>query len=477
MFRYQWIVDGQPSKAADVTIHVAGSGPILVSTTSDAADGNFSPGHLSLREALMVAVGNLGHDTIAFDSALAGRTIVLEQGQLALDSNVAIVGPAGGVTIDADHRSRVFYLVDGKEASLSNMTVTGGAATEGAGVFAQLGKLFITNVVIAGNVATGWGGGVYAFNPTGALTITITNSTITGNSANGGGGIYNIFGGVTASNSIVALNIASTGPDLRRSLGSASRNNRIGGDPGFVRNPSRGADGKWGTADDDLGDLRLRAGSAAIGAGLNSLAVDASGSQLTTDLEGKARIIYGTVDIGAYEYRMIGDANYDHVVNDVDATILAGHWHQPGGWLDGDFNGDGLVDDRDASIMAAHWGETAEALSPVVVVDVPAGLPVDEPVVVDAQFIGPRQAAASVVRRRIEPYHAERALAEPVARFSSISEPVERAACDVVLRESMDAAEVAGCRWAWAGEFDQPRARRVLQRPDAAAIDLVLRGV
>src|SRR5205823_2737642 len=72
-----------------------------------------------------------------------------------------------------------------------------------------------------------------------------------------------------------------------------------------VRNPSRGADSVWGTADDDLGDVHLKSGSPAIDAGSNSNVP----SNITTDLDGNARFadIAGVhdpgviVDIGAYE--------------------------------------------------------------------------------------------------------------------------------------------------------------------------------
>ena len=308
-FRYQWIVDGVPSKTADVTIHVVGSGPILVSTANDAPDGDFSPGNLSLREALVVAAWNPGNDAIGFDPALTGQTIVLEQGQLALDSNVAIEGPAGGVTIDANHQSRVFYMVDGSQVSLENLTLTGGAATYGGGIYFGSGRLSIANAVIVGNTAAKWGGGIghdeHASSP---RSLSITNSTITGNSAGSlGGGLFNLAGTAVA-NSIIALNTAPSGANVFPNLGATSSNNLIGVDPGFVRNPSAGADGKWGTADDDLGDLHLRHDSPALNAGSNALAVDASGNPLTTDLDGGDRIIYGTVDIGAYEYHGISAA-------------------------------------------------------------------------------------------------------------------------------------------------------------------------
>jgi lysophospholipase L1-like esterase len=61
-----------------------------------------------------------------------------------------------------------------------------------------------------------------------------------------------------------------------------------------------------------------------------------------------------------------GDANFDGVVNDTDASIVGAHWLATSAtWMMGDFNDDGVVNDRDAAILAAHWGATGEA-SPTV---------------------------------------------------------------------------------------------------------------
>ena len=56
---------------------------------------------------------------------------------------------------------------------------------------------------------------------------------------------------------------------------------------------------------------------------------------------------------------LAGDANLDGKVDELDASILGGHWRMSAGatWSDGDFNGDGNVTDADAAILAAHWGE------------------------------------------------------------------------------------------------------------------------
>ena len=52
-----------------------------------------------------------------------------------------------------------------------------------------------------------------------------------------------------------------------------------------------------------------------------------------------------------------GDANYDGVVNDSDAAILAMNWQSgPGAtWFQGDFNDDGYVNDSDATLLAVNW--------------------------------------------------------------------------------------------------------------------------
>ncbi len=228
---------------------------------------------------------------------------------------------------------------------------------DGGGIHNQ-GVLKLSSSVVSGNVAKSffdstedgihrsWGGGI--FQDDGQLNI--TNSTISGNSASRGGGVAiesaphldppdiitipwdwsplpsNIFqssdnfqtglsisapNNTSIANSILSLNTATADPDFYgNALILEGRNNLIGIDPKFVRNPSDGGDG-WGddpgtidideSANDDYGDLRLRPGSPAINTGANELAVFANGTPLLTDRDGNPRILCGTVDIGAYE--------------------------------------------------------------------------------------------------------------------------------------------------------------------------------
>ena len=73
---------------------------------------------------------------------------------------------------------------------------------------------------------------------------------------------------LTLANSIFFEN---QGGRLRYEHTFIESNNLMGIDPGFVRAPSPGPDGIWGSADDDYGDLRLASGeSPAVDAGDSS---------------------------------------------------------------------------------------------------------------------------------------------------------------------------------------------------------------
>lgn len=194
---------------------------------------------------------------------------------------------------------------------LTNSVISKNSSAYGGGLY--VGSLRMTNSTVSGNSASYRGGGLFCTSDTG----TIVNSTISGNSASFSGGGLDIYSGtLTLNNTIVAVNTSSAGADIQGTYAGSA--NFIGGDPLFVRNASAGADGVWGTPDDDPGDLHLVSGSPCIDAGTNSMAVDADGNPLASDLRGYPRIVGGTVDIGAYEFgafvvrcaepRYIGDA-------------------------------------------------------------------------------------------------------------------------------------------------------------------------
>ena len=79
---------------------------------------------------------------------------------------------------------------------------------------------------------------------------------------------------------------------------------------------------------------------------------------------GHQRVWYDGLGYAEVITAVPGDANFDNVVDEKDAEILALHWGDAGtaAWADGDFNGDRKVNALDASILAANWGTgTSEA--------------------------------------------------------------------------------------------------------------------
>ena len=203
---------------------------------------------------------------------------------------------------------------------LTNVAVSANTAQQGGGIYCDDTRMTMTNCTISLNIASGSagtpssGGGIE--NSTG--TISLMDCTVAGNVASGSsdpaadfaGGIANDSGTATLTNSIVALNSAVVNPDLAGSWSGSS--DLVGGNPGFIRDPSPGPDGVWGTGDDDPGNLKLAIGSPAIDVGDNNDlppdAADLNGNgntvePLPLDLAGNPRVYGASVDVGAYEFQ------------------------------------------------------------------------------------------------------------------------------------------------------------------------------
>ena len=121
-------------------------------------------------------------------------------------------------------------------------------------------------------------------------------------------------------NSIVFGNDAENNADFSGALVGASGHNLIGTDPRFVRNPSPGTDGEWGTDDDDFGDLRPAANSAAVDTGLDAALPD----EIEADLAGNPRLFGSHVDLGVHETQASpaeGRETPSNVVNTLTDTI------------------------------------------------------------------------------------------------------------------------------------------------------------
>jgi hypothetical protein len=199
----------------------------------------------------------------------------------------------------------------------------GGSAGVGGAVFSDGGTLAITDSTLAGNTASGGtngeGLGGAVFDRDG--TLTITNSTLSGNTADGGRQVYaegdgDHSGGdpitasavtVTLNNSILAQSDTTVTDLVVDAINSGTEtsggtNNLIRTSTGFSGTGTITTDPLLGALADNGGPTRtmaLQTGSPALDTGSNTVVP----SELTTDQRGAgfARIVDGTVDIGAYE--------------------------------------------------------------------------------------------------------------------------------------------------------------------------------
>ncbi|UCG59346.1 MAG: right-handed parallel beta-helix repeat-containing protein [Phycisphaerales bacterium] len=194
---------------------------------------------------------------------------------------------------------------------LINCTFTSNQAhwAGGGGMQTLYSSPTLVNCTFCSNSAE-WGGGLCVDNVL-DVDVTLTNCTFVGNSADPDSGygpeIDNLDTSMSVVNCIlwgeVQLHGSST---LKLSYCNTLRIDKTAGcsldwgpgniseDPLFVGH-GHGPDEKWGTEDDDL---RLLPDSPCINRGDNS-AVPAG---VTTDVEGKPRIVDGRVDMGAYEF-------------------------------------------------------------------------------------------------------------------------------------------------------------------------------
>ncbi|QDU11903.1 choice-of-anchor Q domain-containing protein [Gimesia aquarii] len=183
---------------------------LVVDTTSDLENNDFSPGQLSLREALRLANLNPNLDTITFDATLTGQTITLTE-ELLISDDLTIIGlGADQLTIDGNQNSRIFYVDDNNwnatiNVEINGLTLTNGYAANG-GAIHNKEILTISNSMISENEAINNGGGIHHIKG----TLTVTNTTFTKNLSIDGGGIYNNLGTVTVTNSTFLENTATT---------------------------------------------------------------------------------------------------------------------------------------------------------------------------------------------------------------------------------------------------------------------------
>ncbi len=388
---------------------------LTVDTNVDENDGDYSAGDLSLREAVGLANGSLGAETITFAASLSGDTIGLGGTEIEITEALTFdaTALAQSVTVDANNSSRIFNITAATgDFTLAGLTLTGGRTTGisaafGGGAIRSLtsGNLTLDQSTVSGNSTAGDsadGGGISS-----SGDVTLASSTVSGNSTAGsgadGGGIWSSFGNFGAvrlinstitdnhtthansegggiwinsgslsppiiRHSIVSGNSAGSGnePDIHSGTGTLSANFSL---LGTMVSVSQG-NGNIFNNNPQLGLLADNGGPTETHALLfGSPAIDAGDPNFTSppdfDQRGApyVRVFGDRIDIGALEEQpiVVDSADFDSD-GDIDgADFLA--WQRGFGILapnaspsDGDANGDQAINGVDLGIWESQFG-------------------------------------------------------------------------------------------------------------------------
>lgn len=169
----------------------AHSATLTVTTLTDTTDSTDAV--LSLREAISQS---LSGDSIVFDNALHGGTLVLTDGQLTIDKALSILGPGPDLmTIDGNNLDRVFHVDVNADVEISGLSITGGnEAPGGSAIRHDGGYLYVSNCRLHGNTSGFAGAGIALFF---GSSLRVENCVIENNTAGIGSGLFFNGGSVT----------------------------------------------------------------------------------------------------------------------------------------------------------------------------------------------------------------------------------------------------------------------------------------
>ena len=151
----------------------------------------------------------LGNLQAAVNAAGQGDTLNVQgtcEGDTTIRKSLTIQGQGPGATLNGEKQSGSVLKIEyyGLVVSVTGLTITGGNAKAGGGIYEEGGTLTVADSTVTGNTASYGGGGIYIEYG----TLTLTNSTV---SDNAGGGICNEEGALTLTNSTISGNSASLG--------------------------------------------------------------------------------------------------------------------------------------------------------------------------------------------------------------------------------------------------------------------------
>jgi CSLREA domain-containing protein len=208
-----------PDPAVHENILVNCSDPQSVTKTVD--DGSAG----TLRYAIINSCPGTG--SVTFNLPAGPQTIMLSS-SLTIAKTLAITGPTNqAITINGSGGFSVLSITAGSP-TISNLTITGGTNSDGAGLFNNSsGTVTLNGMTFTGNSASGGLGGGGIFNNAG--TLVIKNSTISGNTGSPEGGGLLVNGGsiVTLLNDTITNNTAGGGSGVQVTSGTLNVKNTI----------------------------------------------------------------------------------------------------------------------------------------------------------------------------------------------------------------------------------------------------------
>jgi CSLREA domain-containing protein len=273
---------------------------------------NLADGMTTLREAIFAASTVVEDAEIVFDPALfalGARSIPLTLGTLTISDSVTITGPGPDLlTIDAswsdptpdvnqgDGISAITILdtlgVPNLEVTLRGLTVTGGDAIQGGGIYSRA-TLTLEDCTISDNYASSHGGGVNS----GSAPLTILNSRLIRNRSEAfGGGFRSFDGDVVIAGSVFESNYAG-----RAGGGGSGASGEVDvTNSAFFDNYSaRGGGLDWAGHESVIRDSSFAANRAAIQGGGLSMVVGSFSRPGTLEIAGTSFVGNSTEVSGA----------------------------------------------------------------------------------------------------------------------------------------------------------------------------------